>query len=116
VIAFRNIGYWGNVLYVDNVNLSSSLFSAAAEPTRGMNVALYPNPGDGHFVLNVSVSPAQKIQVEIQNAIGMVIQSFMLGSSDTHKQVINLTEFGKGVYWMKIRSGDQLDVKKLIVQ
>jgi photosystem II stability/assembly factor-like uncharacterized protein/PKD repeat protein len=116
VIAFRNIGYWGNVLYVDNVNLSSSLFSAAAEPTRGMNVALYPNPGDGQFVLNVSVSPAQKIQVEIQNAIGSVIQSFMLGSSDTHKQFINLTEFGKGVYWMKIRSGDQLDVKKLIVQ
>lgn len=116
VIAFRDVGYYGNVLYVDNVNLTSSLFSAAAEPDRGMGVAVFPNPGDGHFTLNVSASSSQKIQVEIQNAIGAVIHSFTLASTNDHEHLIDLTSYGKGIYWMKIQSGDQQAVKKLIVQ
>ncbi|MBX7142762.1 MAG: T9SS type A sorting domain-containing protein [Chitinophagales bacterium] len=116
VIAFRDVGYYGNVLYVDNVNLSSSLFSAVAEPDHGMGVAVFPNPGDGHFTLSVSASSSQKIQVEIQNAIGAVIQSFTLASTNDHEHLIDLTSYGTGIYWMKIQSGDQQAVKKLIVQ
>jgi photosystem II stability/assembly factor-like uncharacterized protein len=44
MIAFRNIGYYGNVIYVDNINLDDLLVSTN-EIEKPMNdISIYPNP------------------------------------------------------------------------
>ncbi|MDW8419968.1 MAG: choice-of-anchor J domain-containing protein, partial [Chitinophagales bacterium] len=53
VIAFRNIGRWGNNLYIDNVNLSG-VVSAQPLPL-SEHIKIYPNP----------VSPGQTITVTL---------------------------------------------------
>jgi hypothetical protein len=54
VIAFRDIGYYGNVLYVDNINLTSSIFSAVGDITRNLSVNILPNPNDGRFFMEAN--------------------------------------------------------------
>lgn len=43
MVVFRNIGHWGNALYVDNVNIND-FNSFTPEPVMNESVYIYPNP------------------------------------------------------------------------
>ncbi len=52
LIAFRNIGHWGNNMYIDNVNLQTNLISAV-QNTPAQDAGVYPNPLSAGAVLNI---------------------------------------------------------------
>jgi hypothetical protein len=116
VIAFRNIGYYGNVLYVDNINLSSSISTAVNDIAENFSSNILPNPNDGRFYLETNSFSGKEMKVTIQNEIGLILQSFSISSNGDSRKEFNLQDFGKGVYWMKIEMGDQVQVKKIVVE
>lgn len=73
-------------------------------------VTLFPNPNDGNFTL--SFNEATPAWIEITDVQGR--QVFAKTCTESSEN-LNLGELSKGCYFVKIKTGEQLTVKKLII-
>jgi hypothetical protein len=73
------------------------------------NCRIYPNPCSGKFDLRLR-SPSD---IRIYDAIGREVYSTK--SSDLHND-IDLSPFGKGIYFIRVASGQQTQTQKIIVE
>ena len=69
---------------------------------------MFPNPTNGH---RIYFSVTEDASIHIYNVLGKLIQSSEVTKS---KNSINISEFAKGIYLVKINSGKQFISKKLI--
>ena len=69
---------------------------------------MFPNPTNGN---NIYFSVTEDATIHIYNVLGKLIQSSEVTKS---KNSINISEFAKGIYLVKINSGKQFITKKLI--
>ena len=69
---------------------------------------MFPNPTNGN---NIYFSVTEDASIHIYNVLGKLIQSSEVTKS---KNSINISEFAKGIYLVKINSGKQFITKKLI--
>ena len=69
---------------------------------------MFPNPTNGH---RVYFSASEDATINIYNVLGKLVQSSKVTKS---KNSINISQFAKGIYLVKINSGKQFISKKLI--
>lgn len=73
LVAFRNLGHYGNVIYLDNINLDGSpLIGLSADPIQG-NVSLSPNPMVSGRSLQLRSDLDESFQVRVFNLEGKEI-------------------------------------------
>jgi hypothetical protein len=80
---------------------------------------LYPNPNDGKFFVNLNLTHSARIQVEIIDLSGRSIlrEDFGHLNSGQRNLEINSEEVLKsGVYFVRITSGNESIVKKVVVR
>ncbi|MBL4624286.1 MAG: T9SS type A sorting domain-containing protein, partial [Flavobacteriales bacterium] len=73
-------------------------------------VKIYPNPNSGIFTL--SIQTEDRVIIYITNVMGELIYQSTLTNSD--KRQIDLSHHAKGVYFVKVVSGKNILVKKII--
>lgn len=80
------------------------------------DVNVYPNPTNGMFTINVTSANFNELNISISNIQGKEIYNFTERNinSDYNKQ-IDLEGIAKGVYFIKINTGTELKIKKLII-
>ncbi|MGB3074278.1 MAG: T9SS type A sorting domain-containing protein [Chitinophagales bacterium] len=115
VIAFRNIGYYGNVLYIDNINLTSSVLIGIDELNPSTSFTISPNPNDGQFI--VTNASSAKNSITVMNSLGSVVLSYSLSLSSKDETIpVDLRPFGKGIYFVKLEGKNGVSVKKVVVE
>lgn len=114
MIAFQNRGWWGNNLYVDNINLSFTVNVNENNLVSLFNV--YPNPNQGNFETYIEFPEKGNYSVIITNVVGQAVFSESLNnfSGKYHKQ-FNFNNFEKGVYLFNIVSEKSKLVKKIVI-
>ena len=80
--------------------------------TEELNVEVYPNPTEGIFTINLG--DLKDVQISILNITGQEVYS--LGNVNKSQLEISLTDFSKGVYFVKVQSDNQQKVIELIKQ
>ncbi|MCX6269450.1 MAG: C25 family cysteine peptidase [Bacteroidetes bacterium] len=72
----------------------------------GLGIAIFPNPSDGKFSLDISSSIVSKINLVVFNTLGMVVytENDVKFQGTLHK-TIDLTRLPQGVYHLKV-TGD----------
>ena len=83
------------------------LLTTFADRTSTEDLILFPNPNNGEF----TIEGGDIKQIEVYNFLGTLIYS----RSNNLNQKINLGQQPKGVYFLKIRTGKKLIMKKLII-
>ncbi|MFI5204380.1 MAG: T9SS type A sorting domain-containing protein, partial [Flavobacteriales bacterium] len=79
------------------------------------NFAIYPNPNDGMFTLEMSVNETSNFSVEITDMFGQVVETFQTGNTGTfYKKNVDLRALATGVYLVKIGNQNGYLIKKLI--
>lgn len=73
-------------------------------------VSLFPNPSSGIF--NMEFEFDGEKQIKVINSLGTLIREMRV---DTHSEVLDLSKFAKGIYYVKIQSGDFFVNYKLIL-
>ncbi|MEY3842671.1 MAG: hypothetical protein RIR80_242, partial [Bacteroidota bacterium] len=102
---------WSSNLILDNQVIVRYTVNA----TSGINemekakMQIYPNPNDGNFSIYL---PAQK---EIENLKVFDLLGNLIFEDFTGKHKINLTNLPKGVYALKVKSGNEMYHKKIII-
>lgn len=105
-LAFINQWEDGNILQVDNIIVDGTL--AVSEVSKP-KVAVYPNPVQDEFKLNLSQAyNAAKVQVTVTDLTGRKVKSFSAG------EIYNVSGLSKGVYIVTVTDGTNKFTQKLI--
>ncbi|MDD4309117.1 MAG: C25 family cysteine peptidase [Candidatus Cloacimonetes bacterium] len=106
-----------------NVNTLNPVSNQDPESTPAMNIfSIYPNPGKGFANIQISLSKNEPVEIEVYNMRGQkvktLIQSIM--SKGEHQILWDGKDEGNrkcssGVYFMKLRTGSELQCKKLLL-
>jgi len=115
VLRFRAWSDFGDDdLGIDNVRLA--VVTATQNAALAANVSLYPNPAHQSFQLNVP-SGLHTASAQLINALGQVVQTRQLnlpaagGSAN-----FNVSGLAAGVYSLQLKSGNDLVVKRVVVE
>lgn len=99
------------VVKTDCMGNSSPLAVAEFQKTNN-EFSISPNPASSTFTINSTIAFAGR-QVEIYNLLGEKIFSTTLSQKD---EMIDVEHFSPGLYFVKIRNGENSCVKKLVVE
>ncbi len=81
------------------------------------NTTIYANPANEIVNITISNASFKQLTISIIDIQGRVVYNFEEKniSSDYHKQ-INLEGLAKGVYYLKLTNGTDINVQKLVIQ
>lgn len=120
-IAIENGDY---TLVVTNGGCSSAASSATAVSTvgidelgnNGTDFVIYPNPNSGLFTIQFNSTEMTSYIVEIQNVIGQIIHTENMDEfSGSYTKEFDVSNFGKGEYFIIISDSKNKKTEKLIV-
>lgn len=78
------------------------------------SLELFPNPALGTFRIQTSLSSVKEFdKVEVIDISGKTVLSY---NNVQVNSKFNATSMNKGVYFVKVQSGDVTDVRKLLIQ
>jgi photosystem II stability/assembly factor-like uncharacterized protein len=109
-IAFRNINGFGQELYIDNINLGSTL---SVDDEIFDTLAVFPNPVSSNGALTVKNSLDDDIEFKLFS-----IQGKLIGTRFTQSNTpipLSSWNLSTGVYLYSIRSSDKIQKGKIIV-
>jgi hypothetical protein len=117
MFAFQNRGFYGQALYLDNINLYSLLTTNIKDLDNGTAINVYPNPSSGHVTIDLSSTLKEDYQLEIFNVVGQKVYTEQLPNvNGSFKKEINLIPFGKGLYILNFTSNKKTSSIKVIVE
>lgn len=79
------------------------------------NISFYPNPSKGKFFYKVGNRHYKNVKIEIYNMVGKEIYYNSNFDNQTSNE-IDLSNFPKGIYLVKIDKGKGLETGKIIIQ
>jgi photosystem II stability/assembly factor-like uncharacterized protein len=88
-------------------NIATNNPNGINELSNASDFIIYPNPANDKIEISVS----QKSEIEILNAEGQVLKS--INVNDIHTS-IDISEFAKGVYFVKAQTSKGVEVKKFV--
>ena len=103
----------GSVLIIDAIQFKSDPLVGIKPFRAGTNVMIGPNPTNGEFSIFYIPKNSSNVYYTIYDEAGRVVKSAMMNNLKT---TINLSDYPKGVYFVKINDGSSELNKKLILQ
>ncbi|MBI2270882.1 MAG: choice-of-anchor J domain-containing protein [Bacteroidetes bacterium] len=116
-IKFRNTTGYQNMLYIDDINISNSITTGVSDGNELFSANVFPNPGNGKFELMLENIPEKMVEIEVHNLAGQLIYKKLLetGAQMKYVEAIDLSGFENGLYLMKLMTGDNATMKKILI-
>jgi hypothetical protein len=84
---------------------------------RNFNAMIYPNPNNGQFTLQIKSDRTYKLDIEIFNTLGELVYTNKINAENNSQYSINLQEFSRGIYSIRLMGEDGLYYySKIVVQ
>ena len=82
-----------------------------------LNVMIFPNPNDGSFTLKLNLDNNDIVDLKIFNSLNeIVFDDDNIATDQDYAKEINLSEYAKGIYYLRITGKETNLVKKIIIQ
>lgn len=108
--SFENISGYGQVLYLDNVNLTTT--TGIIPLTFDNDIILMPNPASTNVSIDLPKTNAN-YTLRLMNALGQTISTEIVNGS-TGKTSLSIESLQSGIYYISIESNGQKAVKKFV--
>ncbi|MEZ4921132.1 MAG: T9SS type A sorting domain-containing protein, partial [Saprospiraceae bacterium] len=116
LFAFHNIGYYGNNMYIDNINVQGTVVSSEEEAV-AQSLLVYPNPSDGNFKIRFDFSESVDGLVRLIDPLGRVVyESSIQSNGGIYEQQVNVPDLSTGLYLLSIKSPNVDISHKIYVQ
>ncbi|MBA3901910.1 MAG: T9SS type A sorting domain-containing protein, partial [Bacteroidetes bacterium] len=79
-------------------------------------INIYPNPAKHFCHIDLDFSTPKKVTIELLDLTGRPVYSYHAGKISGEQITLNLADFSRGIYLLKITSGDKVATKKLIIE
>ena len=106
-LIFRNIGYWGQAMYIDNINIDAVVPITEIEQA-AISMQVYPNPNQGQGYAAVYAETPFTGELRIINALGQMISKQVVTLKQGETLIpIDVSTFGSGMYIVSIINEQQ---------
>jgi len=102
---FTSTSDWGNNFYIDNIRIP--VVTDIKEQNTETNVSIFPNPSTGIFAIETEM---KEFTISVYDAIGNIVYEVK------NEKTIDISSQAKGIYFIKISSGDKTISKKIVVE
>ncbi|MFH2143436.1 MAG: T9SS type A sorting domain-containing protein, partial [Bacteroidota bacterium] len=79
-------------------------------------LTIYPNPNKGEFTLELTNTEIENVFVEIMDIRGLLIETRELRDIYYIKEKFDLSDLAMGIYYIRVISGTNIRVEKVLVQ
>lgn len=103
-------------LWVDNLAFVGTVTGLVDNQAKINAFSVYPNPANGKLNINYTTKETQNT-IELYNVTGSKVYTENLGTINgnvTH--TVNTTELAKGVYILRVTSGNTVENKKVVIE
>jgi len=106
-----------DTMFVDYVRVYQLATSINEKQNLTTAIENYPNPFNGTTTISYSVSKDAEIELNVYNLIGNKIAVLEKGKriSGKHSSVWNSESVAPGIYFLQLKTDDQVIIKKIIV-
>lgn len=106
----------GNNVYIDDINISSALNVDDLNANFGLTA--YPNPFDSQTTVSFSLDNEKDVELNVYDVIGKQVMNLTKGSlsAGEHNYIMDGSDLGAGVYFVKLKAGNSEKVMKVILQ
>jgi len=77
--------------------------------SNNVTVSVYPNPAKDVITINANTD---NFKYQLVNSLGQVVSS----GNASYKTVVSVNELNKGVYFLRVSTGNQVETQKIIVE
>ena len=84
-------------------------------PVKPLSVEIYPNPASGKAAIYINLETESQILISITDLSGRIILDEKI-SGNQNFMPVDISNYSKGIYLVKVQSGNRSVVKKLVVQ
>ncbi len=77
---------------------------------------VYPNPSSGMITLELSHDAAADLDIEIFSLNGKIVYRNSLKSVSNVQEQIDLSNVTRGIYMLRVRTEDEVSMRKLVIQ
>jgi len=105
-------------LFTDTASISvlvNNIVETGINKTGENNIIIYPNPTQGMVVIKINNNYKPDLIIEIINIEGKVIYTKQFKPVDT-KEIIDLSDYSKGIYLIKISNDKTIKVERLVIE
>ncbi len=110
---FENVCGFGNYLYLDNINITY-LNVGIEEINPTPDLTIYPNPFTDIFTVVITNNLTKDNTITITNVLGEIVLEQAIPMLNHQTIDINLHGIASGIYFLKIKSGDNFINKKIV--
>jgi hypothetical protein len=104
-------------LWVDDLGFSGTEAGIENHKANPENVSVYPNPCEDHFVVELNLKSAQKTIIKMFDMDGKLVLLKNMGMMQgPFRQIVDIYGIPKGSYVVNIITGNENNVKKIVVQ
>lgn len=90
--------------------------SSIPEPSRITDLIIFPNPTQGIFDINIVLTQAMNVNFIIYNALGDVVYNRSVENTKGDVYPIDLLHCSKGIYYLKVNTDTESQVKKIVLE
>lgn len=108
---------------ISDVNCSDTstkktvVFVGVTELLNVNSLQIYPNPSDGNFIIEGKMNSKENLQISIINILGKEILNLQIQNVNRiFKKQISLNEMTDGIYFLRMKTGQQSIVRKIVKQ
>ncbi len=107
------IGNYRGGISAYHTDIPSGINTAAHRPYQDLGLTIFPNPAHEKLTLQLPATLTGEHTVELFNAAG---QKLLQQTWRDTRLDLNLTEYPKGVYWIKVLAGNAMQTKRFVIQ
>lgn len=119
LFAFKNIGRYGQPIYIDNINTTGA-FTSLLDIKDALSISIFPNPVSHTLLLNTDIIDAD-FEWEIYNVNGKLmftgkapLSNSVLNVTGSREVKINTSALKSGAYYLRITATGKNGVAKFI--
>jgi PKD repeat protein len=115
LVAFKNIGHYGNAIYIDNIDLLDKATSSINEQSDPFGISVFPNPTDQFVSVSVRAKENKTWNISLRNYLGQTVYTSVIENpGKVFSCVIDLSPFASGIYFVNFTSGPEIFTKKIV--
>ena len=116
-IAFRNIGHYGQGIYIDNINISGEVAQTISE-IETIPFIIYPNPANDIVTIDITSQKNISVTINLLNISGEIILSKEINTTSGIAQTVSLDikNLSSGTYIIQLSDGENILGEKKMVK
>jgi hypothetical protein len=119
VIRFRGTSAYGNNMFLDDINITSSSVTAVEDLQleEVAEIKIMPNPVSNHMTVQFTTLSLENININVVNTLGQKVLDVATGTFDGLNNIqVNTSDLVSGVYFLNVNSANGTSTKRFVVE